>query len=101
VNRREFITLLGGAATWPLAARAQQPERMRRIGVLFGTSELDLVTKEYLSAFAQGLAPLGLSEGRNMRIETRWAGLLRPSVSARSAGRASVSRSSNGQDQRP
>jgi putative ABC transport system substrate-binding protein len=101
MKRRDFIAGIAGAAAWSIAARAQQPERMRRIGVLFGTSELDLVTKEYLSAFAQGLAPLGLSEGRNMRIETRWAGLLRPSVSARSAGRASVSRSSNGQDQRP
>ncbi len=76
MRRRKFITLLGGtAAAWPLAVRAQQPgERVRRIGVLFGTSESDPVTREYLVAFAQGLAPLGWSEGRNVRIDTRLAG---------------------------
>jgi len=75
MKRREFIALLGGAAVaLPVAARTEQHERMQRTGVLFGTSERDIVTKEYLASFAQGLAPLGWSEGRNMRIEKRWAG---------------------------
>jgi hypothetical protein len=73
VKRREFITLLGGAAAWPLAARAQQPEGMRRIGVLVGLAEDDPETKARLAAFRQGLEKRGWSEGRNVRIDARFA----------------------------
>ena len=74
MRRREFITLLGGAAaTWPLAARAQQPEQMRRIGVLMGLAEDDPDTKARLSGLRQGLERLGWSEGRNVRIDYRFA----------------------------
>jgi putative ABC transport system substrate-binding protein len=67
VRRREFITLLGGAAAaWPLAARAQQPERIRRIGVLMGADENDPVAKTYVSAFTQALADLGWTDGRDL-----------------------------------
>ena len=73
LKRREFITLIGGAATWPLSVRAQQSERMRRIGVLMSSNvEPDLETS--LAAFVQGLEQLGWAERRNVRIETRWAG---------------------------
>jgi putative ABC transport system substrate-binding protein len=72
-NRREFITLLGGAAAaWPVAARAQQPERMRRIGVLMNLAEDDPETRPRRAAFLQGLQELGWSEGRNVRIDYRW-----------------------------
>ena len=75
MRRREFIALLGGAAaTWPLAARAQQGERMRRIGVLTATVSDDVEGRARLAAFQQGLQQLGWAEGRNMRIDTRWAG---------------------------
>jgi putative tryptophan/tyrosine transport system substrate-binding protein len=74
MKRREFITLLSGAAAaWPLAASAQQPERMRRIGVLVGYGEDDPEMKARLAGFRQGLERLGWSEGRNVRIETRSA----------------------------
>jgi putative ABC transport system substrate-binding protein len=74
LRRREFITLLGGAAaSWPLAARAQQRDRVRRIGVLMGGDENDPVWKTHLSAFTQALADLGLTDGRNVRIDLRWA----------------------------
>jgi len=73
MNRREFITLLGGAAAWPLAARAQQGERVRRIGVLTADTEDDPQTKARLAAFRQGLERLGWSEGRNVRIDYRFA----------------------------
>jgi putative tryptophan/tyrosine transport system substrate-binding protein len=73
-SRRKFITLLGGAAAaWPLAARAQQPEGMRRIGVLVGLAEDDPETKARLAAFRQGLEKRGWSEGRNVRIDARFA----------------------------
>jgi putative ABC transport system substrate-binding protein len=72
VKRRAFITLLGGAAGWPLAARAQQGERMRRIGVLMSAVEGDPTGLEFVTAFAQGLAELGWTVGRNVRIEYRW-----------------------------
>src|ERR1700751_3344258 len=73
MRRREFITLLGGmVAAWPLAARAQQGERMRRIGVLMSAAEGDQRGLEYITAFAQGLAELGWTVGRNVRIEYRW-----------------------------
>src|SRR5262245_14190935 len=71
MKRREFITLLGSAATWPLAARAQQPERMRRIGVLTGLAEIDPAAQSEISAFRQGLQRLGWT-GRNARIVYRW-----------------------------
>jgi ABC-type uncharacterized transport system substrate-binding protein len=74
MERREFITLLGGAAAaWPLAARAQQPDRVRRIGVLLGLAEDDPEAKALLSEFTQGLSELGWVEGRNLRTDVRWA----------------------------
>jgi ABC-type uncharacterized transport system substrate-binding protein len=74
VKRREFITLLGGsAATWPLAARAQQGERMRRIGVLMALAADDPDAQIRIGAFLQALQQLGWSDGRNMRIDIRWA----------------------------
>jgi putative tryptophan/tyrosine transport system substrate-binding protein len=73
MGRREFIMLLGGGAVaWPLAARAQQAGRMRRIGVLVSAVEGDPRGLEYVTAFAQGLAELGWTVGRNVRIEYRW-----------------------------
>src|SRR6516164_8456737 len=72
MKRREFITLIGGAAAWPLVARAQQGERMRRIGVLMSAVEGDQRGLESIPAFAQGLAELGWIVGRNVRIEYRW-----------------------------
>jgi putative tryptophan/tyrosine transport system substrate-binding protein len=74
MRRRKFITLLGGAAAaWPLAARAQQRERMRRIGVLAQGAANDPQTAANLTAFVQGLQELGWTVGRNARIEYRWA----------------------------
>ena len=73
MKRREFITLLGGAAAWPLAARAQQPERMRRIGVLEPLAVDDPEALARVTAFAQGLQQLGWTDGRNIRIDIRWA----------------------------
>ena len=72
LRRRQFITLLGGAAAWPLAARAEQGERMRRVGVLVSAVEGDPRGLEYVTAFAQALAELGWTVGRNLRIEYRW-----------------------------
>jgi putative ABC transport system substrate-binding protein len=73
MKRREFITLLGGAAAaWPLAARAQ-PERMRRIGVLMNPGESDPEGQARFAAFLQGLQQLGWTDGRNVRIDTRWS----------------------------
>ena len=74
MRRRNFITLLGGAAAWPLAARAQQGNRVRRVGVLMGLDENDPLMKSELSAFTQALAGLGWTDGRNMRTDLRWAG---------------------------
>jgi putative ABC transport system substrate-binding protein len=73
IRRREFITLLGGAAVWPLATRAQQGERMRRIGVLLPGDENDPLAGSRLSAFTQALAGLGWTDGRNVRMDVRWA----------------------------
>jgi putative tryptophan/tyrosine transport system substrate-binding protein len=72
MKRREFITLLGGAAAWPLTARAQQGERVRRIGVLMSTAVDDPQDPARLAAFAQGLQELGWTIGRNLRIDYRW-----------------------------
>ena len=72
MKRREFITLLGGVATWPLAARAQQPERMRRIGVLMSQPAGDPGAQARSAAFLQGLQELGWTIGRNVQIEYRW-----------------------------
>jgi putative ABC transport system substrate-binding protein len=73
VRRREFITLLGGAAAaWPLAVQAQQPERMRRIGVVMNLAADDLESQRRKRAFVEGLQQLGWTEGRNIRIDTRW-----------------------------
>ena len=75
MRRRKFITLLGGAAgTWSLGARAQQPERMRRIGILLNASSDDPQYQAWVGAFLQALALLGWTIGRNVRIDTRWAG---------------------------
>ena len=73
MRRREFITLLGGAAAWPLAARAQQAERVRRIGVLMNFSADDAEGQARLAAFRQGLQQAGWSVGGNIRIDYRWA----------------------------
>ena len=73
MRRREFMTLVGGAATaWPLAARAQQAQRTRRVGVLIGFAETDPDVKSWFAAFRGALAKLGWTEGSNFQIELRW-----------------------------
>ena len=72
--RREFIACLGGAAAWPVVARAQQGDRIRLIAVLMPGNENDTLAKDRISAFAQALADLGWTVGRNVRIELRWTG---------------------------
>jgi putative ABC transport system substrate-binding protein len=74
MNRRNLITLLGAAAAWPLAAWAQQSDRVRRIGVLMVGDENDPVAKPRISAFTQALADLGWTDGRNVRMDLRWGG---------------------------
>jgi putative ABC transport system substrate-binding protein len=73
VRRRGFITVLAGAATWPLAGHAQQPERMRRVGVLIAFPENDPNTQAYVAAFVQALGRLGWVGGKNIRIDNRFA----------------------------
>jgi len=73
MRRREFITLIGGAAAWPLTAHAQQPERMRRIGAFAGIED-DAEGQARFAAFVQGLRQLGWTDGRNVRIDYRWGG---------------------------
>src|ERR1700730_14153592 len=73
MRRREFITLLGGAAAWPLTAGAQQSDQLRRVGMLLGYAENDRQTQDRLAAFRQGLERLGWTEGRNVRIDYRFA----------------------------
>src|SRR6266851_2231496 len=74
LRRREFVTLLGGAAAaWPLAARAQQADRVRRIGVLMPLAESDPQAQAWIAAFRDGLQKLGWTEGRNILIDYRWA----------------------------
>jgi putative ABC transport system substrate-binding protein len=75
MRRRDFITLLGGATAWPLAARAQQPERMRRIGVLMAYADNDQEYQANLAAFREELQKLGWVVGRNVQIAYRWAAL--------------------------
>jgi putative ABC transport system substrate-binding protein len=70
MRRREFITLLGGTAAWPLAARAQQAERMRRIGILLPAAADDAEHQACVGAFLQGLQQSGWTIGRNLRIDT-------------------------------
>ena len=72
MTRREFITLLGSAAVWPLSARAQQAEQMRRVGVLLSTHEGDPGRRAQLAAFVQRLTELGWTDGRNARLDVRW-----------------------------
>src|SRR5262245_5579956 len=76
IGRREFMALLGGgaAAAWPLAARAQQGERVRRVGVLTLTSSDEPESQTNISAFVQGLQEAGWAVGRNLRIDYRWSG---------------------------
>ena len=73
LKRREFITLLGGVAAWPLAAGAQQADRLRRIGVLMSLAADDPESQARLAAFAQGLQQLGWTIGQNVRVDYRWA----------------------------
>src|SRR5262245_2704488 len=75
MRRREFVTLLGGAAAaWPLAARAQQVDRVRRIGVLMSVAADDLEGQARVAAFRQGLEQLGWADGNNVHIDYRWGG---------------------------
>ena len=86
MRRREFITLLGGAAaTWPLAAHAQQPDRMRRIGILMAHSESDPEFQAYVAAFREGLQKVGWVEGRNFELDFRWGALGDAELRRRSA----------------
>src|SRR5215468_7027586 len=73
MRRREFIAGLGGAAAWPLAARAQQDGRVRRVGALIGGDESDADRQTHVAAFGNALQDLGWTEGRNLRIDWRWA----------------------------
>jgi len=72
MKRRDFMALLGGAAAWPLAAHAQQPEGRRRIGVLMNLAERDPEGQARIGALREGLAKLGWTEGREWQIEYRW-----------------------------
>src|SRR6476620_1161390 len=74
MRRRKFITLVGGVVSWPLVARAQPAERMRRIRVLPQADKKDLEVQPRLKAFLDGLEQFGWTEGRNLRLEYRWAG---------------------------
>jgi len=88
MKRREFITLLGVAAVaWPLGARAQQPERIRRIGVLMGYAESDSDAQAKVAAFRESLQKLGWTEGRNIRIDTRWPLATTPGTNRRREAR--------------
>ena len=74
MRRRQFAAGLGGAAAWPMVVRAQQGDRVRRIGVLMPYEENDPVAKTRVSAFTQALADLGWTAGRNVRMDLRWYG---------------------------
>jgi putative ABC transport system substrate-binding protein len=73
MRRRSFITLLGGAASWPLAACAQQGESIRQVALLIGPSESDIEAQRRIAAFRERMQGLGWVEGRNVRFEYRWA----------------------------
>jgi putative ABC transport system substrate-binding protein len=73
MRRRDFIALLGGAAAWPLAARAQQPERMRRLGVMTDTAETNPEGRARIAALRQRLHELGWTQGRNLEVDYRWS----------------------------
>src|SRR5205823_1671865 len=75
MTRREFIMLLGGTAAWPLAARAQQPDRLRRIGVVEAFTENDSEGQARIGSLRERLAKLGWTNGRNVRIEYRWGAI--------------------------
>ena len=77
MRRREFIRLFSGAAAWPLAAHAQQPDRMRRIGMLMAYAENDAQGQAYIAVFRERLEKLGRAEGRNIRIDHRWVRSIR------------------------
>jgi putative tryptophan/tyrosine transport system substrate-binding protein len=85
MKRRAFITLLGGAAAWPLSARAQQGGRVRRVGVLMNGAEGDPVYRAYVAAFVQTLQRLGWREGKNFRIDVRWPTADRKRIGAAAA----------------
>ena len=87
MKRREFIAFIGGAAAWPLAAHAQQPDRMRRIGVLMGFAESDREGQAFVAAFREGLQKLGWAEGRNCVPFPSFSGSL-PIRSAAASSRA-------------
>jgi putative ABC transport system substrate-binding protein len=72
MRRREFVTLVGSAIVWPFAADAQQPDRMRRIGVLISSASDDPVAQARVATFVQGLRQLGWTDGGNVRIDIRW-----------------------------
>jgi putative ABC transport system substrate-binding protein len=72
MRRREFVTLVGSAIVWPFAADAQQPDRIRRVGVLISSASDDPVAQARVATFVQGLRQLGWTDGRNVRIDTRW-----------------------------
>jgi putative tryptophan/tyrosine transport system substrate-binding protein len=74
MRRRDFIACLAGLAAWPLAARAQQSDRARRVGVLMGADENDPERKRRVAAFIEALADLGWTDGRNVRMDLRWGG---------------------------
>jgi putative ABC transport system substrate-binding protein len=97
VKRREFITLLGGAAAWPLAARAQQTGRMRRVGVLMTLAADDPEAQARIGAFLQGMQEFGWTIGRNLRIDYRWASDLNSVPAAKSC---TPRRQRHGQQQR-
>ena len=85
MQRREFLTIFGGVAALPIMVRAQQTERMRRIGVLMAHAETDPEYRDYLAAFWEELHKLGWTEGRNIQIDTRWGALDDAEVRQRSA----------------
>jgi putative ABC transport system substrate-binding protein len=94
MKRREFITLLGSVAAWPIAARAQQPDRMRLIGVLIAYAQNDSTAQSWLAAFRAALATLGWTEGSNLRMELRSGITMRPPPGSRACAATTPSISS-------
>src|SRR5580704_16994721 len=74
IRRRDFITLLGGAAAWPVAARAQQPARVRRLGILSGFDGNNPLFRSYVAETLKALSQLGWESGRNLKVVERWTG---------------------------